>query len=67
VGEGSLIANVRGIRSDVVAALRALHVPNVRWPGGSAVTPRPVAGHHDAGVVMLDLPAKSVTVVRLSQ
>jgi len=34
VGEQSPIANVRGIRSDVVAALRALHVPNVRWPGG---------------------------------
>ncbi|MFX5709934.1 alpha-N-arabinofuranosidase, partial [Acinetobacter baumannii] len=26
--------NVRGIRSDVVAALRAIKVPNVRWPGG---------------------------------
>lgn len=34
VGPDSPIANVRGIRSDVVAALRALHVPNVRWPGG---------------------------------
>jgi alpha-L-arabinofuranosidase len=34
VGEDSPIPNVRGIRSDVVAALRALHVPNVRWPGG---------------------------------
>ena len=28
------IPNVRGIRSDVVAALRAIRVPNVRWPGG---------------------------------
>jgi alpha-L-arabinofuranosidase len=34
VGEKSPIPNVRGIRSDVVAALRDLHVPVVRWPGG---------------------------------
>lgn len=34
VGKDSKIPNVRGIRSDVVAALRDLHVPNVRWPGG---------------------------------
>ena len=34
VGKDSPIPNVRGIRSDVVAALKALHVPNVRWPGG---------------------------------
>ncbi|HEX7743526.1 MAG TPA: alpha-L-arabinofuranosidase C-terminal domain-containing protein, partial [Sphingobium sp.] len=34
VGRNSKIPNVRGIRSDVVAALRALKVPNVRWPGG---------------------------------
>jgi alpha-L-arabinofuranosidase len=34
VGKDSAIPNVRGIRSDVVAALRELHVPNVRWPGG---------------------------------
>ncbi len=34
VGKDSRIPNVRGIRSDVVAALRRLHVPNVRWPGG---------------------------------
>jgi alpha-L-arabinofuranosidase len=34
VGKGSPIPNVRGIRSDVVAALKAIHVPNVRWPGG---------------------------------
>jgi alpha-N-arabinofuranosidase len=34
VGEGSAIANVRGIRSDVVAALKALKTPLVRWPGG---------------------------------
>ena len=34
VGEDSEIPNVRGIRSDVVAALREIRVPNVRWPGG---------------------------------
>lgn len=34
VGEDSKIPNVRGIRSDVVAALRAIKVPVVRWPGG---------------------------------
>ena len=34
VGKDSAIPNVRGIRSDVVGALRALKVPNVRWPGG---------------------------------
>jgi alpha-N-arabinofuranosidase len=34
VGPDSAIPNVRGIRSDVVAALRAIRVPNVRWPGG---------------------------------
>ena len=34
VGPESRIPNTRGIRNDVVAALRALKVPNVRWPGG---------------------------------
>jgi alpha-N-arabinofuranosidase len=34
VGPESSIPNVRGIRSDVVQALRAIRVPNVRWPGG---------------------------------
>jgi len=34
VGPGSPIPNTRGIRNDVVNALRALKVPNVRWPGG---------------------------------
>lgn len=34
VGPDSDIPNTRGIRNDVVAALRALHVPDVRWPGG---------------------------------
>ena len=34
VGADSPIANTRGIRNDVVGALKALKVPNVRWPGG---------------------------------
>ena len=34
MGEDSPIPNTRGIRNDVVAALRELKVPNVRWPGG---------------------------------
>lgn len=34
VGRDSSIPNTRGIRNDVVAALRELRVPNVRWPGG---------------------------------
>jgi len=34
VGPKSKIPNSRGIRKDVVAALKALHVPDVRWPGG---------------------------------
>ena len=34
VGTDSKIPNTRGIRNDVVAALKALKVPNVRWPGG---------------------------------
>lgn len=34
VGPDSAIPNTRGIRNDVVGALKALKVPNVRWPGG---------------------------------
>src|SRR5499427_9005335 len=34
VGANSTIPNTRGIRNDVVAALKAIKVPNVRWPGG---------------------------------
>jgi alpha-L-arabinofuranosidase len=34
VGPNSPILNVRGIRTDVVQALRAIRVPVVRWPGG---------------------------------
>ncbi|GAA0527204.1 alpha-N-arabinofuranosidase [Rhizomicrobium palustre] len=34
VGKTSKIPNTGGIRNDVVGALKALHVPVVRWPGG---------------------------------
>ena len=34
VGPDSSIPNTRGIRNDVVAALKDLRVSNVRWPGG---------------------------------
>ena len=34
VGEDSPIPNTRGIRSDVVKALKDLKIPNLRWPGG---------------------------------
>ena len=34
VGPQSKIPNVHGWRKDVVGALRELHVPLVRWPGG---------------------------------
>jgi alpha-N-arabinofuranosidase len=34
VGEGSSIPNTRGIRNDVVAALKKIEIPVIRWPGG---------------------------------
>jgi alpha-N-arabinofuranosidase len=34
VGVDSPIPNVRGLRSDVLGALRRLHIPVLRWPGG---------------------------------
>lgn len=34
VGEGSSIPNTRGVRNDIVGALRKMKVPNLRWPGG---------------------------------
>ena len=34
VGEDSPIPNTRGVRNDVVAALRKMKIPNLRWPGG---------------------------------
>ncbi len=34
VGEDSPIPNTDGYRNDVLAALRGLHIPVMRWPGG---------------------------------
>ena len=34
VGENSSIPNTRGIRNDVVAALKKIEIPVIRWPGG---------------------------------
>jgi len=34
VGEDSPIPNIRGIRTDIVEALKAINIPNLRWPGG---------------------------------
>ena len=34
VGKDSEIPNTNGIRNDVVEALRAIQIPNLRWPGG---------------------------------
>ncbi|GAB6903399.1 alpha-N-arabinofuranosidase [Kineosporia succinea] len=34
VGEDSPLPHTNGIRTDVVEALKALRIPNLRWPGG---------------------------------
>ncbi len=34
VGEDSDIPNINGMRTDVVNALKELHIPVLRWPGG---------------------------------
>lgn len=34
VGEDSKLPNTDGVRNDIVAALRELKIPNLRWPGG---------------------------------
>lgn len=34
VGDTSDIPNVKGVRTDVVEALKDLNIPNLRWPGG---------------------------------
>jgi alpha-N-arabinofuranosidase len=34
VGENSPIPNTRGIRNDIIAALKNLNIPVLRWPGG---------------------------------
>jgi len=34
VGEDSAIPNTAGVRNDIIAALKELDIPNLRWPGG---------------------------------
>ena len=34
VGEDSKIPHTAGVRNDIVAALKNLNIPNLRWPGG---------------------------------
>lgn len=34
VGEDSYIDNTKGVRNDAVEALKAMKIPNLRWPGG---------------------------------
>lgn len=34
VGDGSSIPNIRGIRTDMAEALKAIRIPVLRWPGG---------------------------------
>lgn len=34
VGDTSHIPNTAGVRKDVIAALRKMKIPNLRWPGG---------------------------------
>jgi alpha-L-arabinofuranosidase len=34
VGDTSTIPNSNGVRNDIIAALKKLKVPNLRWPGG---------------------------------
>lgn len=34
VGEDAKLANTSGVRSDVIAALKDIKIPNLRWPGG---------------------------------
>ena len=35
VGEkNKIIPNTKGVRNDIVAALKKLNIPNLRWPGG---------------------------------
>ena len=34
VGDTSSIPNTNGVRNDIIAALKKLKIPNLRWPGG---------------------------------
>ena len=34
VGDGSAIPNTNGVRNDIIAALKKMKIPMLRWPGG---------------------------------
>ncbi|WP_243348341.1 alpha-N-arabinofuranosidase [Parabacteroides sp. FAFU027] len=34
VGENSPIPNTKGVRNDIIEALKRIRIPNLRWPGG---------------------------------
>src|SRR3954471_20713018 len=34
VGEDATIPNTRGLRLDIIDALKKIQIPNLRWPGG---------------------------------
>jgi len=34
VGEESPVPNTRGMRNDIIESLKAINIPNLRWPGG---------------------------------
>ena len=34
VGEDATVPHTRGIRADIVSALKKIRIPNLRWPGG---------------------------------
>ena len=36
VGENSSVPNIKGIRADMIEALRNIKIPVLRWPGGSS-------------------------------
>lgn len=46
VGEDSPIPNTKGIRNDVLEALKRIKVPVLRWPGGLLCRRIPLEGRH---------------------
>lgn len=62
VGEDSPVPNEGGIRLDVVEALRALDIPNQRWPGGCFPRPFDAMTVDDRGLVLTLPPHSFLTV-----
>ncbi len=52
VGEDSPIPNTRGIRNDIVQALRQIRIPNLRWPGGCFRPTLILTGRHCRGTLL---------------